>query len=89
MAAYLFSSHLTEQSVTLLADDGGSHARRRSLYARCRWRRYESSISAYRWQTRPALAPFAAHDLILPGNISSNLTFRLPSVMITLPSDVA
>ena len=67
MAAYLFSAHLTEQSVTLLADDGGSHARRRSLYARCRWRRYESSISAYRWQTRPALAAFAAHDLILPG----------------------
>jgi hypothetical protein len=47
-------------------DDGGNHARRRSLHARCRWRWYESSISAYRWQTRTALAAMAAHDLILP-----------------------
>src|SRR5215211_761846 len=36
-------------------------ARRRSLYARCRWQWYEFSISAYRW---PTLAVFAAHDLI-------------------------
>jgi hypothetical protein len=68
LAAQRFGSALAEEvDFEGGVDDGGSDTRRRSLCARCRWRWYESSISAYRWQTRPALAAFAAHDLILPG----------------------